>query len=44
MLNVEALCKATVEDDKANGLSDAQSFSDCVRDEMDDKNKQALCG
>ena len=44
VLNVEALCKATVEDDKANGLSDAQSFSDCVRDEMDDKNKQALCG
>jgi hypothetical protein len=35
VLNVEALCKASVEDDKANGLSDAQSFSDCVRDEMD---------
>jgi hypothetical protein len=35
VLNVEALCKATVEDDKAMGLTDAQSFSDC----MDDENK-----
>jgi hypothetical protein len=33
VLNVEALCKATVEDDKAQGLTDAQSFSSCMEDE-----------
>jgi hypothetical protein len=33
VLNVEALCKATVEDDKAMGLTDAQSFSGCMDDE-----------
>jgi hypothetical protein len=33
VLNVEALCKATVEDDKAMGLTDAQSFSGCMEDE-----------
>ena len=35
VLNVEALCKASVEDDKANGLTETQSFSDCVQDERD---------
>ena len=34
VLNVEALCKATTDDDKALGLTEAQSFSDCMRDEM----------
>jgi hypothetical protein len=33
VLNVEALCKATVEDDKANGIADAQSFPTCMQDE-----------
>jgi hypothetical protein len=33
VLNVEALCKATVEDDKAMGLTEAQSFSGCMDDE-----------
>jgi hypothetical protein len=37
VLNVEALCKATVEDDKAQGLTDAQSFSSCMDDEMQAK-------
>jgi hypothetical protein len=35
VLNIEALCKASVEDDKANGLADPQSFSGCVQDEKD---------
>ena len=30
VLNVEPLCKATVADDKAMGLTDAQSFSGCM--------------
>lgn len=34
-LKVEALCQATVADDKKMGLSEAQSFSDCMRDETD---------
>ena len=33
VLNVEALCKATVEDDKAMGLTEAQNFSSCMDDE-----------
>ena len=33
VLNVEALCKATTETDKAMGLTDAQSFSGCMQDE-----------
>ena len=33
VLNVEALCKATVEDDKANGIADPQDFSTCMEDE-----------
>lgn len=33
VLNVEALCKATVEVDKAMGLTEAQSFSGCMDDE-----------
>jgi hypothetical protein len=33
VLNVEALCKATVKDDKEMGLADAQSFSGCMEDE-----------
>jgi hypothetical protein len=33
VLNVEALCKQTVQDDKAMGLTDAQSFSGCMEDE-----------
>jgi hypothetical protein len=33
VLNVEALCKASVEEDKAMGLTDAQSFSGCMDDE-----------
>ena len=32
-LNVEALCKATVADDKAMGFSESQSLSDGMRDE-----------
>ena len=34
VLNVEPLCKATVADDKAMGLTDPQSFSGCMQDEM----------
>jgi len=37
VLNVEALCKATVADDKAMGLTDAQSFSGCMEDETQAK-------
>ena len=33
-LKVEPLCKATSEDDKAMGLADAQTYADCMRDEM----------
>jgi hypothetical protein len=33
VLNVEPLCKATVEDDKANGIADPQDFSTCMDDE-----------
>ena len=33
VLNVEALCKASVEEDKAMGLTEAQSFSGCMDDE-----------
>ena len=33
VLNVEALCKATVEDDKANGIAEPQDFSTCMDDE-----------
>ena len=32
--DVEALCKQTVDVDKAMGLAEAQSLSDCMRDEM----------
>jgi hypothetical protein len=32
-LNVEALCKATAADDKANGIVLGQSFENCMRDE-----------
>jgi hypothetical protein len=32
-LKVEAMCKATTADDKANGLALPQSFADCMRDE-----------
>ena len=32
-LNVEALCKATAADDKANGIVLGQSFEGCMRDE-----------
>ncbi|UVO26482.1 hypothetical protein [Bradyrhizobium arachidis] len=32
-LKVEATCKATTADDKANGLALPQSFADCMRDE-----------
>jgi len=32
-LKVEALCQATTAIDKEMGLSEAQSFADCVRDE-----------
>lgn len=32
-LNVEALCKATVADDTANGIVLGQSFDACMRDE-----------
>ena len=39
VLNVEELCKATVEDDKAMGLTDAQNFSGCMEDEMTAKEK-----
>jgi hypothetical protein len=41
VLNVEAQCKASVEDDKANGLADAQSFSDCMRDEKDTQKQES---
>jgi len=34
-LKVEALCQVTTADDKAMGLSEPQSFSDCMRDETD---------
>ncbi|MHC2620628.1 hypothetical protein ACVIW2_002660 [Bradyrhizobium huanghuaihaiense] len=33
VLNVEALCKATVDNAKAQGLTAVQSFSDCMKDE-----------
>jgi hypothetical protein len=33
VLNVEALCKATVENAKTQGLTAVQSFSDCMKDE-----------
>jgi hypothetical protein len=33
VLNVEAGCKATVEEAKAQGLTAVQSFSDCMKDE-----------
>ncbi|WP_246649610.1 hypothetical protein [Bradyrhizobium canariense] len=33
-LNVEATCKATAADDKSMGLADAQTYADCMRDEM----------
>ncbi|GLR88025.1 hypothetical protein [Bradyrhizobium iriomotense] len=32
-LKVEAMCKATTADDKANGIALPQSFADCMRDE-----------
>jgi hypothetical protein len=32
-LNVEVTCKATEATDKAMGLAEAQSFTDCMRDE-----------
>jgi len=32
-LDVEALCKETTDVDKSMGLAEAQSFSDCMRDE-----------
>jgi len=32
-LNVEALCKATAADDKANGIALGQSVENCMRDE-----------
>ena len=35
VLNMEALCKAAVEEDKAMGLTEAQSFSSCMDDERD---------
>lgn len=41
VLNVERLCKAAVEEDKALGLSEAQSFSGCMEDE---KNAQQQVG
>jgi hypothetical protein len=46
VLNVEALCKATVEDDKAMGLTDAQSFSDCMKDETQAQQQVScnICG
>ena len=46
VLNVEALCKASVEDDKANGLADAQSFSDCMKDETQAQQQVScnICG
>ena len=31
--NVEAMCKATVDDDKANGIALPQSFEACMHDE-----------
>ncbi len=34
-LNVEALCKATVADDKANGIVLGQSLEKCMSDESD---------
>lgn len=34
-LNVEALCKATVADDKANGVVLGQSLEKCMSDETD---------
>ncbi|PJG50552.1 hypothetical protein CVM73_35805 [Bradyrhizobium forestalis] len=34
-LNVEALCKATVADDKANGIVLGQSLEKCMSDETD---------
>jgi hypothetical protein len=33
-LKAEALCTATTADDKAMGLALAQSFADCMRDEL----------
>ncbi|WMT71710.1 hypothetical protein [Bradyrhizobium sp. Ash2021] len=33
-LNVEPLCRATTDDDNSMGLTKAQSFEDCMRDEM----------
>ena len=35
VLNVEAGCKATVEDAKAHGLTAVESFSDCMKDEKE---------
>ncbi|MCP3444646.1 hypothetical protein [Bradyrhizobium sp. CCGUVB14] len=34
-LKVEAQCQATTATDKAMGLSESQSFADCMRDETD---------
>ncbi|QOG21113.1 MULTISPECIES: hypothetical protein [Bradyrhizobium] len=34
-LNVEVLCKATVADDKANGVVLGQSLQECMSDETD---------
>jgi hypothetical protein len=33
-LNVEPLCRATTDEDNSMGLTKAQSFEDCMRDEM----------
>ncbi len=33
VLNVEALCKATSQNDVATGLADPQTYDDCMRDE-----------
>jgi hypothetical protein len=35
VLNVEAGCKATVEEAKAQGLTAVESFSDCMKDEKE---------
>ena len=39
LLNVEPLCRSTVDVDNSMGLTRAQSFDDCMRDEMTAKQK-----
>jgi hypothetical protein len=38
-LNVEPMCRATTDLDRSMGLTRAQSFDDCMRDEMTAKQK-----